>query len=55
MKKTYITPAIDTTLEADMQNLLTGSLTLDDNGGSATLIPNEYDGAGLAPEFDFFE
>ena len=55
MKKTYITPAIDTTIEADMENLLAGSLGLTDKGGSATLINYDYSGQALAPEFDIFE
>lgn len=53
MKKTYITPAIDTTLEADMENLLAVSLDLD--GGTGTLSGTEYSGEALAPEFDIFE
>jgi hypothetical protein len=55
MKKTYITPAIDTTIEADMENLLAVSLGLTEEGGSVTLMNAEYSGEALAPEFDIFE
>lgn len=46
-KKIYETPMTEV-IDTEMEELLTGSINLDDEGGDGTLDDTEYGGSGMS-------